>query len=203
MRKVDPARYEEKRREILAAAETCLVRKGFGRTSIADICAAAEISPGHLYHYFESKEDIVAAIAELRLEAASEATGRILDAADPFAAFLDHLCRPKPGSSPLLLELLAEASRDAAIASVMRTHSAGIRDLFAEILRRGQLDGKVDPALDLDLAACLLVGLVDGMKALAVRQPRLGRARLADMVETLVTRFLAAPRSVHGRGTDR
>jgi TetR/AcrR family transcriptional regulator, repressor for uid operon len=199
MRKVDPAKHEEKRLEILAAAETCFVRKGFRGASIADICVAAGISPGHLYHYFTDKESIVAAIAELRLKAASEDMGRILDAPDPFATFLQQICRRKPGGqsdSALLLELLAESSRNPAIGATMREQSVRIRDLFGAILREGQSDGKVDRALDPDLAASVLIAVViDGMKALAVREPNVNRNKIGRIVEILVTRFLAAPSS--------
>ncbi len=67
MRKVDPVKYEEKRRDILQAAMQCFVRDGFRGASISDICAAAGISPGHLYHYFPGKEAIIGAMAETRL----------------------------------------------------------------------------------------------------------------------------------------
>ena len=62
MRKVDPVKHGGKRAEILAAAERCFGRSGFYRATIAQICDEAAISPGHLYHYFASKEAIIAAI---------------------------------------------------------------------------------------------------------------------------------------------
>ncbi len=55
MRKLDPVKHEEKRREILAAAGRCFARDGFRGASISQICAEAGISSGHLYHYFASK----------------------------------------------------------------------------------------------------------------------------------------------------
>ena len=71
MRKLDPVKHEEKRREILNAAERCFVRDGLQGASISSICAEARISPGHLYHYFTSKEAIVSAMIEVRLEEAA------------------------------------------------------------------------------------------------------------------------------------
>ncbi|MCX8475360.1 MAG: TetR/AcrR family transcriptional regulator [Sphingomonas sp.] len=196
MRKVDPEKHDQKRREILAAAERCFARSGFQGASISEIRAAAGISSGHLYHYFASKEEIVKEIAELRLKAGIEAMEAILTGPDPLAAFLQHFCRPKPGgadSGYLLLELLAEADRNPAIGTMIREHSARGRRLLADLVRRGQADGKLDAALDPDLAASILIGiLIDGMKAVTIRQPDLPRDRLGDMIELLVTRFLGA-----------
>ena len=67
MRRVDPVKHEEKKQEILGAARRCFIRNGFRGASIADICAEAGISPGHLYHYFPSKEAIVGAMGTAAL----------------------------------------------------------------------------------------------------------------------------------------
>jgi len=56
MRKVEEAKHDEKRRQILKAAKRCFIRHGFRGASISDICAEARISPGLLYHYFENKK---------------------------------------------------------------------------------------------------------------------------------------------------
>jgi len=74
MRKVDPVKHEKKRRDILEAAARCFARDGFRGASTADICAEAKISPGHLYHYFASKEAIMGAMAEAKL---GEAAARL------------------------------------------------------------------------------------------------------------------------------
>lgn len=196
MRKVDQAKHEQKRRAILAAAEICFARSGFQGASIADIRAVAGISAGHLYHYFASKEEIVQEIAELRLKAGIEAMEAILNSPDPLTMFVQQFCRPKPDRGAdmnhLLLELLAEAGRNAAIGTMIREQGERGRHLLCDLIRRGQADGKVDPALDPDVAASLLIGIViDGMKALTIRQPELSHDKVGDMIELLVTRFLA------------
>ena len=66
MRKVDQAKYDEKRQQILKAAEGCFRRDGLRGASIDDICTAAHMSPGHLYHYFDSKEALGYAIVDHR-----------------------------------------------------------------------------------------------------------------------------------------
>lgn len=197
MRKLDPAKHEGKRREILAVAEKCFASDGFQGASIGQICKAAGISHGHLYHYFSSKEEIVEAIAQLRLQAGVEAMESILMGPEPLSAFLQQFCRLRPEGEDtmpyLLLELLAEAGRNPAIGAMIQKQGERGRHLLGDMIRRGQADGTIDSALDPDLAASVLIGIViDGMKALTIRQPGLPRDKAGDMIELLVTRFLTA-----------
>jgi AcrR family transcriptional regulator len=57
-----PDRYlEERKNEIIDAAEACFLRKGFHQTTMQDICRESGLSPGAIYRYFKSKDDIIAA----------------------------------------------------------------------------------------------------------------------------------------------
>jgi AcrR family transcriptional regulator len=71
-----------RRDEILAAAKATFGRKGFHATTIADVARAADLSYGTVYWYFDSKDDLFAALIESEDEALRHA---ILDAvaADP------------------------------------------------------------------------------------------------------------------------
>jgi AcrR family transcriptional regulator len=53
---------ERRRQEIMAAALDCFVAKGFSETSMADIQARSGASMGSIYHHFESKERLAAAL---------------------------------------------------------------------------------------------------------------------------------------------
>jgi AcrR family transcriptional regulator len=54
------------RGRLLAAAEKTTYRFGFGDTSLADIAKEARIPLGNVYYHFKTKDDIGAAIVELR-----------------------------------------------------------------------------------------------------------------------------------------
>ena len=58
-------KQQRKRRQILDAAMHCFIEKGFHSTSTAEICKAAGMSPGNLFHYYPTKYAIIEAIAEL------------------------------------------------------------------------------------------------------------------------------------------
>jgi AcrR family transcriptional regulator len=51
-----------RRERLIAAAARVLGRKGYERASLREICAAAGILPGSLYHHFKSKEDLFIAL---------------------------------------------------------------------------------------------------------------------------------------------
>lgn len=61
-------RQESRRREIVDAAATLFQARGYHATSVGDIAEAAGISKATIYHYFESKDDILVFIHELIAE---------------------------------------------------------------------------------------------------------------------------------------
>ncbi|WP_428483391.1 TetR/AcrR family transcriptional regulator [Rhodopila sp.] len=194
MRKVDPERHDEKRRQILQAAERCFVRGGFRGASTSDICAEAGISPGHLYHYFESKEAIIAAMTEIGLQKAAARFDGLMQKPDVVAALLAEIdsLRLKQGmaGSMLHLEVLAEASRNPAIAKILQHRSRRLQQLLASFLRKGQELGQVDPGLEPDAAAAIVLNVVLGAGSLRVSNPHLDGASSRAMLKLLISRFL-------------
>src|SRR5580692_7615212 len=57
---------EGRRREILAAALRCFARDGFHSTTITDIVRESGVSQGTFYLYFQTKDDVIAALADDR-----------------------------------------------------------------------------------------------------------------------------------------
>ena len=57
---------QRRREELIDAALAVFGAKGIDGASIKDIAVAASVTPGLLYHYFDSKEDLVAAVLEER-----------------------------------------------------------------------------------------------------------------------------------------
>jgi len=53
---------EERRQQIMAAAKRVFIENGFYRATIVDIARKAEISPGTVYLYFRSKDDLYASL---------------------------------------------------------------------------------------------------------------------------------------------
>lgn len=75
MPKVPPAYLEARRQSIVEAARRAFVRKGTQLTTMADIAAEVGITPGAIYRYFPTKEDLV----ECCLGASSDDVGQRWD----------------------------------------------------------------------------------------------------------------------------
>ncbi|MFE4523761.1 TetR/AcrR family transcriptional regulator [Cytobacillus firmus] len=56
---LQPSKGQERKTEILDAALTLFVKKGFHGTSIQDIADASGLTKGGLYHYLKSKDEIL------------------------------------------------------------------------------------------------------------------------------------------------
>jgi TetR/AcrR family transcriptional regulator, repressor for uid operon len=194
MRRVDPVKHEEKKREILAAARRCFVRDGFRGASIADICAEAGISPGHLYHYFPGKEAIVGAMGTVALAEGAAQFGQLMEGSHALAALSSVIENAKRrnlrNDFALMLEILTEAGRNPKLAKIVQAQSRKVRAILAEFLRKSQADGLVDPGLDPDAASAILFALLDGARMLAIRDPKADMSAVLDQLKILVARFL-------------
>ncbi|MHA4837700.1 TetR/AcrR family transcriptional regulator [Sphingopyxis sp. MSC1_008] len=192
MRKLDPVKHEEKRREILGAAERCFVRDGLQGASVSSICAEAGISPGHLYHYFSSKEAIISAMIEVRLAEAAARFAKLAEGADVLDTLFGEMTVSRSGP-PLLLEALAEANRSPTMAKALQDHTKGVHSLLAELLEKGQAAGAIDPGLDRNITASLIISIIDGSKTLCLRDPKLDVKQATKALQTMIIRYLAPP----------
>jgi TetR/AcrR family transcriptional repressor of uid operon len=201
LRKLDPAKHEEKRLQILQAAGACFIRHGFQGASIAAICAEAGISPGHLYHYFDGKEAIIEAMTELGLQHAASRISEMAGKTNAVEALLSEIeqihtkkdqKKDHPGPA-LVIEIVAEAGRNPAIGQTLHNHTQKLRGLLTDFLRDGQARGQIDPGLDPSSLATLLMGVIDGTKVMSVKDPDFDMAKTMGLVKLMFGRFLAPP----------
>lgn len=69
---------EERRKAILMTALTLFVKKGYHETKITDIAEAVPMSTGLMFHYFESKEELLLELVKMGASATG-AVGKIGD----------------------------------------------------------------------------------------------------------------------------
>jgi AcrR family transcriptional regulator len=206
MRKLDPVKYEEKRREILRAVARCFRRHGLNGASISDICAEAKISPGHLYHYFDDKDAIITAMAEERLKEITAHFERSIDRPGFMVAGMlsevDWLALSEgPANSALLFEMLAEAVRRRPVAKTLRAFSREMRNVLVDLIHRGQTRGEIDKEIDPVITATVLIGIMDAFRALALRYPEVDTSKATAVLKRLASRLLSpeAARPVRSR----
>ena len=199
MRKVDPERQQAKRRQILEAAADCFARSGFHATTTAQICTAAGMSPGNLFHYFASKNAIIEAIAEEERRDTAAYFAAIGDnAPDPLEAVLSFLdvvmaFAADRSYSRLALEIAAEALRNPVVGASSTTGDAEMRHALAALLRQAAARGQIDPELDAAQCANWIAALIDGVFSRLALDSGFDPAQEAPMLRLVASRFLAKP----------
>ena len=63
--KVSEEHQVQRRDQIVQAAIACFAKNGFHKTSMKDICHSADLSPGAVYSYFSSKEEIIETVYKI------------------------------------------------------------------------------------------------------------------------------------------
>jgi AcrR family transcriptional regulator len=169
MPKVRPDHLKARRQQILRAAAACFVRRGFHRTTMEDICRRADLSMGAVYRYFDGKEQIIAAIAESTRERRRELVEAMGGGANTLEAFerLAHaffsMLEYDAEVWALDPELWAEALHNPAIKRVIGGAMEGVRAPIAETVREAQEQGEVNPELDAEAVARVIVSFFDGL----------------------------------------
>ncbi|NJL28443.1 MAG: TetR/AcrR family transcriptional regulator, partial [Thermoanaerobaculia bacterium] len=57
-----------KRERLIAAARDVIYRQGYGPTTLAHVAEASGVPLGNVYYYFKTKDALVEAVIETRLE---------------------------------------------------------------------------------------------------------------------------------------
>jgi len=154
----------EQRREIRDAARAVFARRGVKGTGLTHVADAVGLGRSSLYHYYPDKDALLRdlVLETLREERAlfrtclrgpGSAEERVLRLMDANVALFDAWV----GLGRVTIELrLGDAKR-------FRRFFREVRTELADVLRAGQGVGEVDPALDPDLCAAVLIGAIDGL----------------------------------------
>lgn len=195
MRTVDPAKHEARRRQILDAAAELFATKGFDGTTTADICKAAGMSSGNLFHYFGSKREIFFAVI---IDGETEKAAALAEAQsrdDVWAALLDVvelLTWPAtvPLGPPLVMEAMLQAFRDPELAEWLERDQADERAAIEMLLSRGAATGQLNPGIDISDAATWVMAIIGAFYLQAATDADFRPDEQSQHLHLLVTRFL-------------
>lgn len=183
-----------RRIQILDAAAECFVRHGIHQTTMREIIAAAGLSAGAVYNYFESKKSIILAIAEREREEIATLADFLTTAPDTRRAIVQAvqaiIAECTANEARLSVEVLAEASRNDAVSAAARENDRALREAFHEAIVRGQEAGDIDTALSatqlLEAIVAVYGGFIGGL-ALDATASGIEHAATAALI---VERFL-------------
>lgn len=185
-------RGRERREQVLTAAEECFRLRGFHGASMAEISKAAGMSTGHIYHYFESKEAIIAAITERNTDEMLMHLGTFGESDEPVNALAMDVDEALSRSIceerlPLELEMLAESFRNEQIAATIHSHDERKRQQVHALIKRQFPD--LDDA-EIDTRITLIGALFSGLKVRLACRGELCGTNLQPKVSKLIRALL-------------
>jgi AcrR family transcriptional regulator len=174
MPKLKPQELEARRQEIITAARNCFLRNGFQKTTTDEICREASITPGGLYHYFSSKDELIAAVIDSNAHSAVSRMKALIEEAltaetafrQVAQFFLATMQDPDiDNSTRLELEIWAEGLKNERLGETSRRAWTMRLEWLEALIRRGVEDGIYDAEVVQPRAmASLLLSIYIGLR---------------------------------------
>ena len=196
-RTVNAEQHRAKRRHILHAAARLFADRGYNGSSTAQICRAAAVSSGTLFHYFPTKRALFAALIagdDLGDNDSRTAAERAYDA-DPMEGllgFVDHLAAgaAEPIVPGLVVEAMLQAGRDPDLAALMEDASDTDQMHLTSLLSRAQQAGDISTALDPEECASWIMTLIGALYLHAATHEDSDHTTQLTMFRRTVKRYL-------------
>jgi AcrR family transcriptional regulator len=191
-RRTQADRSATTRAALVSAARELFADQGFAATTRDEIAARAGVTRGALYHHFESKSTLAAAVvAELE----NELVDRVVVAAAEGDGVREELhlgCRAYMDASadPTIARILAEAPAVLGVAACRALDAEACMPLLESGFARAKAEGIEVPG-DPAVAAALLLGLLNEAAGLIAAAPfnRARREAVAATVDVFLTKL--------------
>ncbi|MDR1463010.1 MAG: TetR/AcrR family transcriptional regulator [Azoarcus sp.] len=192
-------RAATRRTQILDAAAECFRSYGFHGASIARISQLAGMSTGHIYHYFENKEAIIAAIVQRDLDHLVMMWAELRASCDVRETMIALSSKGvieimDTAAAGLKLEIVAEATRNPEVARTVRAADCCCMASLIQTLRIArQADGKHDDETTLIEMTEVIAAIFEGLMVRTIRNPTLDHQRMAVIVQHVMRQIIASP----------
>jgi TetR/AcrR family transcriptional regulator, repressor for uid operon len=190
---------QDRKNRILDAAECCFARHGFHKSTMQDVAAECGMSPGNLYRYFTSKDDIVAGMAERDRERFMRDTARLIAADDPRATFealgRHHLVEEPREKAVLMMELWAEGARNERIGDICRFMDREVHSIMTAFVEHWRRTEGVVAGLPASDVASLMMLLSDGLYRKRACLPDFNAADAFQLIYPIVLQAIGVPQS--------
>lgn len=195
---IDCKRGDARRLQILSAAARCFCEHGFHGASISQISKAAGMSPGHIHHYFENKDAIIAAIVAQDLEHRLALTEILREVANTRCGLRAHVAQAitkqlDPYAAALKVEIVAEAGRNPKVARIVRDADSVAREGLAAAIREIRTrSGLVDDEFIINGIVELFSALFGGVLIRSITNPALDAEALTGRFVRIIEATLYA-----------
>lgn len=179
MPKVKPEVLEARRLQIIDAAYRCFARKGFHQATMRDIYEEAQLSPGAIYHYFRSKDEIIKASFEHDFarsldifQTALQQSESLVALEELFEFFFGGLVQAAAiGANRVNVQSWGEALLNPDILVTILRVFSNYRTTLTQLIRQAQEAGKINPEIDPESAARVMLSLYMGLEVQMAWEP--------------------------------
>ena len=165
--KFNPQYRTELRERIMQSAMENFSKKGFDRTRMEDIAAAAGLAKGTLYLYFKDKEDLFYAICDHNLEELRKQLSRLFNRKEnvlPDAErFYDEYRKRSLGSDTIWFEMIAVSTRTPRLRKILAENQSKVYRVVKEFLKTQIERGFLREDIKADIVASALIALYNGL----------------------------------------
>ncbi len=153
---------EERKKELIDAAERLFVTMGYDQTAISDIVRDVSVSQGAYYYYFDSKEDVLVAILEKNIAIMEEALRQIADRTDldetvKLNAMINQFIS-RTNSGKKILNYIQQEKNATLHSKLMKIRPfARIAPIMAEVISKGVEKGRFNVARPLETSYLLIM----------------------------------------------
>ena len=165
------AKGEDRKQRILAVAQRLLTRNGWRNTTLAQIAGEAGVTPAGLLHHFESKEQLLHAVLDARDLDDDSHADRSGDLLAQIAQVADRFRRAPELVGTFTVLLVENILPDAPLHDRMLARHRDAVDIVAELIRRGQADGRYRTDIDPAVKAVEILAFVHGMETTWLLDP--------------------------------
>jgi AcrR family transcriptional regulator len=190
--KVPEAYLEARRMEIINAAYKCFTEKGFHNTTMQDIYNATKLSPGAVYNYFSSKEEIVISAVKEYTDWSISSVAPILseklpDTLAKCVKFWISSVKNNENSKnfSVTLEHYAEATRNSSIRETLLKSQDATHEKLVDIIKYYQQKGIINAKLDPLSIAQLIGGVIFGIAIHRMLNPEVDMDAYSQVCEAI------------------
>ncbi|MCK6550813.1 TetR/AcrR family transcriptional regulator [Myxococcota bacterium] len=163
---------QARRDQILAAARSCFIDRGYHPTRMEDIASTAGLSKGGVYFHFQSKQEVFDALVHEEYERSMAVLRSVSDMQAPVAEKMQILGKhyleyfSSAPDAPRFFVVMGEMGlRDQNLAKRLLEMQTAYIDQIAKLIDQGVEEGVLRP-VDSRAIAAMLKALLDGIEGL-------------------------------------
>ncbi|MGC7101468.1 TetR/AcrR family transcriptional regulator [Amycolatopsis lurida] len=189
------AKGEDRRQRILAVAQRLLTSNGWRSTTLGQIAREAGVSPAGLLHHFESKEQLLHAVLEVRDRYDDEHRNNSDDLIEQ-VEYVAERFREAPQFVGMFVVLLVEnLDPSAPLHGRLLLRYQVATKVIAEGIRRGQRAGRYRQDVDPVIKAGEILAFVYGMETTCLLDPSIPVVEVFKEYARSLALQLTAPES--------